>query len=639
MSDVTLPQNATVVVKADVAGTYTVIIGNRTLDIEVDGMGSSTIELAPGQYTANVNYTDANYDATITPASFKVSEAPLTGDLTIRDAQYTQNVTVTLEGDGNVTITVEYYIEKPVLDPTTEKLEFIVNGNITRVVDEVVNGSYVKVVFTFNETADLSIIANYSAWKFMDKEYSLSSNTLNYHILVNEAIDENTTLSVEASDVSYGDKAQISVKSQKDGNYTVTVGDKNYTVKVINGTGSVEVDALPAGEYDVKVFDNDTLVNSTKLNVAKASDYPINASVEDGKLIINVPSNSNGNITVKILNNTYTPAVENGKAVLDISNIKGENTAEISFTGDDNYEAKNITAPINVADRQVSKISIVSIDSDFTMGGVLSDINGKPIANATVRYVINGVENTLTTADDGSFSIAGVKGVKVYLYYDGDETSMPFNTSITVKDSVKTRTSTVILGNNFTQYAIEYDSGERGQNFTVQLRDIYGNVLANKTVLIGYNGKTLYRTTDENGYANVQINLRDKNRLTFAVTFLGDKDYKATMSVYLITIVKKPVTMTAAAKTYKVSAKSKKYTVSLKTIKGASADGKVYFAAGKKVTLKVNGKTYTAKTNAKGQATFNLNKLTKKGVYNAVISYAGSTTYNAVSKKVKLTVK
>ena len=639
VSDVTLPQNATVVVKADVAGTYTVIIGNRTLDIEVDGMGSSTIELAPGQYTANVNYTDANYDVTITPASFKVSEAPLNGDLTIRDAQYPQNVTVTLEGDGNVTITVEYYIEKPVLDPTTEKLEFIVNGNVSYVVDEVVNGSYVKVVFTFNETADLSISANYSAWKFMDKEYSLASNTLNYHILVNEAIDENTTLSVDASDVSYGDKAQISVKSQKDGNYTVTVGDKNYTVEVINGTGSVEVDALPAGEYDVKVFDNDTLVNSTKLNVGKASDYPINASVEDGKLIINVPSDSNGNITVKILDKTYTPAIENGKAVLDISNIKGENTAEISFTGDDNYEAKNITAQVNVADRPVSKISIVSIDSDFTMGGVLSNIYGKPIANATVRYVINGVENKVTTSDDGSFSIAGVKGVKVYLYYDGDDASMPFNTSITVKDSVKTRTSTVILGNNFTQYAIEYNSGERGQNFTVQLRDIYGNVLANKTVLIGYNGKTLYRTTDENGYANVQINLKDKNRLTFAVTFLGDKDYKATMSVYLITIVKKPVTMTASAKTYKVSAKSKKYTVSLKTIKGASADGKVYFAAGKKVTLKVNGKTYAAKTNAKGQATFNLNKLTKKGVYNAVISYAGSTTYDAVSKKVKLTVK
>ena len=88
--------------------------------------------------------------------------------------------------------------------------------------------------------------------------------------------------------------------------------------------------------------------------------------------------------------------------------------------------------------------------------------------------------------------------------------------------------------------------------------------------------------------------MKDKNRLTFAVTFLGDEDYNATMSVYLITINQKPVTITAAAKTYKATAKTKKYTVTLKTIKGASADGKTYFAAGKKVTMKINGKTYTA---------------------------------------------
>jgi hypothetical protein len=54
--------------------------------------------------------------------------------------------------------------------------------------------------------------------------------------------------------------------------------------------------------------------------------------------------------------------------------------------------------------------------------------------------------------------------------------------------------------------------------------------------------------------------------------------------------------------------------------------------------MKINGKTYTAKTNAKGQATFNL-KITKKGKFTAVIKYAGSTTYKAVSKKVKITIK
>ena len=109
------------------------------------------------------------------------------------------------------------------------------------------------------------------------------------------------------------------------------------------------------------------------------------------------------------------------------------------------------------------------------------------------------------------------------------------------------------------------------------------------------------------------------------------------MSVYLITLNKKPMTITASAKTYKASA-TKKYTVTLKTIKGDSADGKTYLKTGKKVTLKVNGKTYTAKTNSKGQATFTL-KLTKKGTYSASIKYAGDNTYNSASKTAKITIK
>ena len=196
--------------------------------------------------------------------------------------------------------------------------------------------------------------------------------------------------------------------------------------------------------------------------------------------------------------------------------------------------------------------------------------------------------------------------------------------------------ATEIQGNNFTQNAIEYSAGERGGYFTVKLVDSNGNALVNKSVYIGYNGKTLSLVTDENGNVSVQINLKDANRLTFAVVFLGDEGYDASMSVYLITINQKPVTITAAAKTYKASAKTKKYTVTLKTVKGA--DGKNYFAAGKKVTLSVNGKTYTAKTNAKGQATFSL-KITKKGKFTATIKYAGDSTYKATSKTAKITIK
>lgn len=58
-----------------------------------------------------------------------------------------------------------------------------------------------------------------------------------------------------------------------------------------------------------------------------------------------------------------------------------------------------------------------------------------------------------------------------------------------------------------------------------------------------------------------------------------------------------------------------------------------------KVSLKVNGKTYSANTNSKGQASIKITKLTKKGSYNAVITFAGNAYYNKLTKTVKITCK
>ena len=38
-------------------------------------------------------------------------------------------------------------------------------------------------------------------------------------------------------------------------------------------------------------------------------------------------------------------------------------------------------------------------------------------------------------------------------------------------------------------------------------------------------------------------------------------------------------------------------------------------------------RTYSAKTNVKGQATFKITKLTKKGIFKAVITFAGTQLY------------
>lgn len=342
------------------------------------------------------------------------------------------------------------------------------------------------------------------------------------------------------------------------------------------------------------------------------------SSIIDGVNVANVTTDDNGTFTVKGIKNGVLTILFNGTV--------------------DYFDAEYNLTFADAGKTTKSFINLDAIESDLTVKGTLVDDEGNPIANATITYTVNGENATNVTTDaDGVFQVQAASDAVVDIVFAGSDVADPVNTTLTIKGLATLRSATVIEGNNFTQNAIEYGAGERGGNFTVQLKDANGNVLANKTVLIGYNGKVLERVTNATGHASVQINLKDENRLTFAVAFLGDEDYNATMSVYLITIAKKPVTMTAAAKSFKAAAKSKKYSVTLKTVKGASADGKTYFAAGKVVKLSVNGKTYTAKTNAKGQATFNL-KLTKKGKFTAKVSYAGDKTYNAVSKSVKLTI-
>ena len=58
-----------------------------------------------------------------------------------------------------------------------------------------------------------------------------------------------------------------------------------------------------------------------------------------------------------------------------------------------------------------------------------------------------------------------------------------------------------------------------------------------------------------------------------------------------------------------------------------------------KLTLKVGKKTYKAKTNSKGKATFKITKLNKKGKKTATVKFAGNKYFKALSKKVKITIK
>ena len=115
------------------------------------------------------------------------------------------------------------------------------------------------------------------------------------------------------------------------------------------------------------------------------------------------------------------------------------------------------------------------------------------------------------------------------------------------------------------------------------------------------------------------------------MTFEDENHNKKTITATVI--VKKARTIiTAKKKTFKKSKKVKKYTVTLKDnlkkpIKNA------------KLTLKVKGKTYRAKTNSNGKTVFKIKKLTKKGKYKATVTFKGNAYYSNAVRKVKIIVK
>ena len=202
---------------------------------------------------------------------------------------------------------------------------------------------------------------------------------------------------------------------------------------------------------------------------------------------------------------------------------------------------------------------------------------------------------------------------------------------------VSTKKNTVLeVAKEFTRDSTDYNADERGGWFYATLKDENRNPLANKTVQIAVNGPIYNVTTNEKGQAGLQVNLASANTYTYALSFSGDSEYNAAaLACSKLVVTKKPITISAKDQTFKATAKTKTVTATLLTSKNPY-DGKTYLSP-KKVTLKVDGKTYTGTINSAGKVNFNI-QLTKKGTYSATISFDGDKTYDTASKIIKIKI-
>ncbi|MGN1363678.1 MAG: C1 family peptidase [Methanobrevibacter sp.] len=380
--------------------------------------------------------------------------------------------------------------------------------------------------------------------------------------------------------------------------------------------------------------------NFGAINVSKLNSYikidAENISVGDD-LIINVSTNylATGLVCININGSNKFANLNNGFAIFNLSNLTvGNYSLNIKYWGDDYYDSSEGLVNFTVYSI-ISELNIDVINGDIIVN--LTDYLGNPIVNAPVNCILNGINNTFITNDNGLISIKDLYGKIQFtaifneLNYSKSESSV----MIFIKNHVRKNTS--IEYNNFTQTAVDFYYGERGNYFNVVLKDSHGNFLINKPVSIGFNGVVYNLVTGVGGVARLQINLAWSGIYTFAVAFLGDDEYNGSFVVAKITINPKNTQMDVKNLTYGLSVSRKTITIKLTGV-NATNSKKTVNAVGKSIKITVNGKTYNIKTNSKGVATINV-PIYKKGTYIVVTSFSGDGTFNSNKCTSKLIVK
>lgn len=166
----------------------------------------------------------------------------------------------------------------------------------------------------------------------------------------------------------------------------------------------------------------------------------------------------------------------------------------------------------------------------------------------------------------------------------------------------------------------------------INLHDSDGVILKNAPVKVSVNGVLKTYWTNSNGQILLATTNLAPGTHKVIVTYNGNGNYFKSSASATITVKKANPFIIVSKMKYFASEKVKKFYMILK-------DNRYKVMKNTKVTLKVNGKTYSAKTNSKGRATFKITKLKKKGKYTATAKYAGNKYYNALSKSAKITVK
>ena len=398
--------------------------------------------------------------------------------------------------------------------------------------------------------------------------------------------------------------------------------NNNSFSQITNGVGQVSllIFNLTPGRYDIEaVFDGTKgYVNSslsryimvfprgntnTRIHANNISMYYM-----DGTRYVAKLTDNNGNplkdMQVKLLINglTYDRKTNSTGHVSSPLNLpSGEYNISSYFPGNDDY------SPVFVTNSLVINPTIIA--SDFTKYYKNGTQYYATLKDSTGAYLPEGTEISLNI--NGVFYKRNVTGnmglVKLNInLLAGDYILTAYNPISGENSSVLVKVLGIISNNrNITKYY------RNDTQYTVRLLDDNGNPVSGAQVSFNINGVFYTRTSNENGFATLNINLQE-----------GDYIITATYKDYSISNTIKVLPVLSARDLSKVRGSSEQFTATL-----LNGTGKPY--ENQTVTFNINGIFYYRTTDDKGIAKLNINL--PAGEYIITSSYNNSYISNKVT--------
>ena len=413
-------------------------------------------------------------------------------------------------------------------------------------------------------------------------------------------------LGVVIADVDYGNGFVIEATltgvngAPLSGNVIVTVAGKEYTVKVTDGKGIATGDKLAAGTYGFAAVwagdDNYNIVTENGDFKVNKIDSSVAVNVNNIKvgeeltITVNVPFDATGDVTVSVDGKEYNVAIENGKAVKTIADLKANDyTVTVKYSGDNNYNANQ-----NTTEFTVSKIS------DYNMNitvpefkeGVNSTINVVLPKDATGTVTVEiGGKNYTANVTDGVANVIipglGVGDYNITTTYSGDA-----KYDLMTKKGNITVIPNVDVNLDVDDVVMVYHDGTR---LVAKLTDYQGKPIVNATIYFNINGVNYARTTDANGTASIALNL-ESGAYPVIVAYNGSASYSKISKNITVTI-NPSIIADDLVKMYKNDTKF--------SAKFLGSDGKVL--ANTTVKFNINGVLYTRTTNNDGVGSLAIN--------------------------------